>query len=41
MKIYIIIVGILFSVLLGQKSELKNVTVLPFTEKREVVKRYD
>ena len=38
MKKYIIFVGIFFSFLLGQKSELKNVTVLPFTEKRELVK---
>jgi len=38
MKKIIIIVCIFFSVALGQKSELKNVKVLPFTEKREVVK---
>ena len=38
MKKYILIFPMIFSSLMGQKSDLNNVKVLPFTEKRELVK---
>ena len=38
MKKNVFTIGFIFTFLVGQQSELKNVTVLPYTKKRDLVK---